>query len=34
VFTLYREFAGGQPTTDIRPELFGLMAELRQSRRK
>ncbi|MGH7838783.1 MAG: MBL fold metallo-hydrolase [Candidatus Binataceae bacterium] len=33
VATLYREFAGGEPVTDIRPELFGLMAELRASRR-
>ncbi|HLW70099.1 MAG TPA: MBL fold metallo-hydrolase [Candidatus Binataceae bacterium] len=33
VATLYREFAGGAPVTDIRPELFGLMAELRASRR-
>jgi glyoxylase-like metal-dependent hydrolase (beta-lactamase superfamily II) len=33
VATLYREFAGGEPMTDIRPELFGLMAELRASRR-
>ena len=31
VATLYREFAGGQPVTDIRPDLFGLMAELRAS---
>jgi cyclase len=33
VATLYREFAGGEPVTDIRPDLFGLMAELRASRR-
>jgi cyclase len=34
VFTLYREFAGGEPVTDIRPDLFGLMAEIRNDRRK
>ncbi len=34
VFTLYREFEGGEPVTDIRPDLFGLMAELRNDRRK
>jgi glyoxylase-like metal-dependent hydrolase (beta-lactamase superfamily II) len=33
VATLYREFAGGEPVTDIRADLFGLMAELRASRR-
>jgi cyclase len=33
VFTLYREFEGGEPVTDIRPDLFGLMAELRANRR-
>jgi glyoxylase-like metal-dependent hydrolase (beta-lactamase superfamily II) len=33
VATLYREFAGGEPVTDIRAEFFGLMAELRASRR-
>jgi glyoxylase-like metal-dependent hydrolase (beta-lactamase superfamily II) len=32
VFTLYREFEGGEPVTDIRPDLFGLMAELRANR--
>lgn len=34
VFALYREFEGGKPVTDIRPDLFGLMAELRAERRK
>jgi cyclase len=34
VFSLYREFAGGKPETVIRADLFGLMAELRASRRK
>jgi cyclase len=34
VFTLYREFEGGEPVTDIRSDLFGLMAELRNARRK
>jgi cyclase len=34
VATLYREFSGGQPVTDIRPDLFGMMAKLRNSRRK
>ena len=33
VATLYREFSGGQPVTDIRADLFGLMAKLRNSRR-
>ena len=33
VFALYREFAGGPPEANIRPDLFGLMAELRASRR-
>jgi glyoxylase-like metal-dependent hydrolase (beta-lactamase superfamily II) len=33
VATLYREFAGGKPTTDIRADLFGLMAQLRKSMR-
>src|SRR5215472_4879768 len=33
VATLYREFAGGQPVTDIRADLFGMMAKLRNSRR-
>jgi cyclase len=34
VFTLYREFQGGSPVTDIRPDMFGLMAELRSTRKK
>ncbi len=34
VFSLYREFQGGPAVTDIRPDLFGLMAELRAERRK
>jgi len=34
VFSLYREFQGGPSVTDIRPDLFGLMAELRAERRK
>jgi glyoxylase-like metal-dependent hydrolase (beta-lactamase superfamily II) len=34
VFTLYREFAGGQPVMEIHADLFGLMAELRNDRRK
>jgi glyoxylase-like metal-dependent hydrolase (beta-lactamase superfamily II) len=34
VATLYREFSGGQPVTDIRPDLFGMMAKLRNSRRQ
>jgi glyoxylase-like metal-dependent hydrolase (beta-lactamase superfamily II) len=29
VATLYREFTGGKPTTDIRPDLFAMMARLR-----
>ena len=33
VATLYREFAGGKPATDIRADLFGLMAQLRKSMR-
>ena len=33
VATLYREFSGGQPVTDIRADLFGMMAKLRNSRR-
>jgi glyoxylase-like metal-dependent hydrolase (beta-lactamase superfamily II) len=33
VATLYREFSGGKPVTDIRPDLFGMMAKLRNSRR-
>lgn len=33
VGTLYREFAGGKPATDIRADLFGLMAQLRKSMR-
>jgi glyoxylase-like metal-dependent hydrolase (beta-lactamase superfamily II) len=33
VATLYREFSGGQPTTDIRADLFDMMARLRKSRR-
>lgn len=33
VATLYREFSGGKPATDIRADLFGLMADLRDSRR-
>jgi len=31
VATLYREFAGGKPVTDIRADLFGMMAKLRKS---
>jgi glyoxylase-like metal-dependent hydrolase (beta-lactamase superfamily II) len=34
VATLYREFAGGEPVTDIRPDLFGMMADLRRDQRK
>jgi glyoxylase-like metal-dependent hydrolase (beta-lactamase superfamily II) len=34
VATLYREFSGGQPITEIRADLFGMMARLRNSRRK
>ncbi|HKV53571.1 MAG TPA: MBL fold metallo-hydrolase [Candidatus Binataceae bacterium] len=34
VATLYREFAGGKPSTEIRADLFGMMAKLRNSRRK
>jgi len=34
VFSLYREFQGGPAVTEIRPDLFGLMAELRAQRRK
>ena len=33
VATLYREFSGGQPVTDIRADLFGMMAKLRKDRR-
>jgi len=33
VATLYREFAGGQPVTDIRADLFGMMAKFRNSSR-
>ena len=32
--TLFREFAGGKPEMSIRANLFGLMAELRASRRQ
>ena len=32
VATLYREFAGGKPATDIRPDLFAMMAKLRNRR--
>jgi cyclase len=34
VVTLFREFAGGKPEMSIRADLFGLMAELRASRRQ
>lgn len=34
VFSLYREFAGGQPKMDLRADLFGLMADLRAERRQ
>jgi cyclase len=34
VATLYREFAGGKPVTDIRADLFGMMARLRKSMRR
>jgi glyoxylase-like metal-dependent hydrolase (beta-lactamase superfamily II) len=34
VATLYREFAGGKPVTDIRPDLFGMMAQVRHDQRK
>ncbi|HZP46880.1 MAG TPA: MBL fold metallo-hydrolase [Candidatus Binataceae bacterium] len=34
VFTLYREFAGGQPKMELRADLFGLMAALRADRRR
>jgi cyclase len=32
VATLFREFSGGQPVTDIRPDLFGMMAKLHKRR--
>jgi cyclase len=32
VATLYREFSGGQPITDIRADLFDMMARLRKNR--
>jgi glyoxylase-like metal-dependent hydrolase (beta-lactamase superfamily II) len=31
VATLYREFAGGKPMTEIRADLFGMMAQLRKT---
>jgi cyclase len=33
VATLYREFSGGEPVTEIRADLFEMMARLRKSRR-
>jgi len=33
VATLYREFSGGKPATEIRADMFGMMAQLRNSRR-
>ena len=33
VATLYREFSGGKPVTDIRADVFEMMARLRKNRR-